>query len=396
MSAPVTAGPDEGGDPAAPRLRDGLQRCLAVFAATRIGLFLLSVMGVGLTGVPAGQPIGVPGWAAPPMGPGWHLLFTATERQDALWFLRIATHGYRTGDTSAAFFPLYPGAIKGVSLLTFGHPLLAALLVSNACFLGALILLYDLTAREFSKDVAGRSIVLLALFPTAFFLMAPYSESLFLLLALASFRSARMHRWGWAAVFALLATLTRSVGIVLAPALLVEAIQQWRAGGRPLPRAVAASAAPAVGLGLVFAGWWRWGGDALAPLHVQSAWRPRFSLPWASLWRGLRFADLYGSYWLLDAVVVVAAIVALVAGIRRVRATYLVFAAGALVLPLFAEFPDRPLLSMPRFICVLFPVIWVPSLLAERRPWVHTVAIASFAAGFGLFAVLFVNWQYVF
>src|SRR5947208_3083273 len=118
MSTPVAE--DQREDPPEPRVREGLRRCLRVFAATRIGLFVLSVMGVGLTAVPPGQPTGVPGWAAPPMGPGLHLLFTATERQDALWFLRIATHGYRSGDSSAAFFPLYRATIKAVSFLTFG------------------------------------------------------------------------------------------------------------------------------------------------------------------------------------------------------------------------------------------------------------------------------------
>jgi len=393
MSAePGTPQEDERADP---RIGDGVGHCLLVFAGTRIGLFVLSLMGVGLTGIPQGQPTGVPGWAPPPLDSGWHLLFTATERQDALWFLRIATQGYRKTDTSAAFFPLYPAVVKGVSFLTFGHPLLAALLVSNACLLGALILFYDLTAREFSTAVARKSVLLLAIFPTAFFLMAPYSESLFLLLALATFRAARTERWGWAAGFALLATLTRSVGIVLAPALLIESVHQWRDGARFLPRA-AASAAPALGLGLVFAAWWRWGGDALAPLHVQAAWRPHAGAPWATLWHGLVSAYRYQSYWLLDAVVVFAALAALIAGARRIRPTYLVFALGALTLPLFAEFPDRPLLSMPRFACVVFPVVWVPAIWSERREWVHTTTVTAFAAGYGLFAVLFMNWQYVF
>ena len=48
-----------------------------------------------------------PGWPAHAVTPGWHNVFTSWEREDALWFLRIATGGYDDGDGSAAFFPLF-------------------------------------------------------------------------------------------------------------------------------------------------------------------------------------------------------------------------------------------------------------------------------------------------
>ena len=82
---------------------------------------------------------------------GWQGVFTAFERQDALWFLRIATTGYAAGDGSAAFFPLYPLVVRAVSWIVGGHPLFAAMLVSNLAFFGSLVVLYDLTVREFSE-----------------------------------------------------------------------------------------------------------------------------------------------------------------------------------------------------------------------------------------------------
>jgi hypothetical protein len=393
------AAPSPGPEAAATaaRLRDGLRPCLTVFLGARTLLFALSAFGVGLAQVPPGQPTSVPGWAAPALGPGWHTLFTAMERQDALWFLRIATQGYRSTDMSAAFFPLYPAAIRVVSLLTFGHPLFAATVVSNLCFLGALILLHDLTRQEFgSAAVAGRAVLLIAVFPAAFFLMAPYSESLFLLLSVAAFRSARRDRWGWAALFGLSAALTRSVGIALAPALAVEAVHQWRSDGRGLWPRLAVSLAPVAGLGLVFGLWWRRSGDALAPIHVQAGWRPYFGWPWATFWHGIRQANLFQSYWLLDALLVSLAVVSLLAGVLRLRPSYLVYALVSLALPLFAEYPDRPFLSMPRFLCVIFPLFWMPARWAERRPGFGTATVVAFAAGFGLFAVLFMNWLYIF
>ena len=228
-----------------PRLRNGLRPCIVTFIGVRIGLIVLAALAAGL--IPARDAVSVPGWIAPPIGHGWHNIFTALERQDALWFLRIATSGYARADGSAAFFPLYPLLIRAVSWLVGGRPLLAATLVSNVAFFGSLLVLYDLTARELSEAVARRTIVYIAIFPTAFFFFAPYSESVFLLLALIAFRQARRDRWASAALAGALAALTRSIGIVLAPALIVMAVEQYRAHGGRLWARVAAGAAVVLG-----------------------------------------------------------------------------------------------------------------------------------------------------
>ena len=131
MSEPETA-------TASPRLRDGVRPCLVVFVAVRIALLVLAALAVGL--FPARDAVNVPGWMAPPLAHGWHGIFSAFERQDALWFLRIAATGYRPGDGSAAFFPLFPLVVRAVSFLVGGRPLLAATLVSNASFFGSLVL----------------------------------------------------------------------------------------------------------------------------------------------------------------------------------------------------------------------------------------------------------------
>src|SRR3990170_7008010 len=169
-------------------LRTGFVFALKVFLGVRVGLFVLGLLSPGL--FPPLDPVSVPGWPARPLpDPGLHNLFTAWERFDGLWFLRIADEGYRTADGSAAFFPLYPLLVRFVSVLLWGRPLAAALLVSNAALLGALALVYDLTRAEVSDAAARTTVVLLCVFPTAFFWFAPYSESLFLLLAVAALRS---------------------------------------------------------------------------------------------------------------------------------------------------------------------------------------------------------------
>ena len=179
--------------------------------------------------------------------------------------------------------------MRAVSWLLGGHPLLGALLVSHVAFFGSLLVLYDLTTREFSEPVARRAIVYIAIFPTAFFFFAPYSESLFLLLSLVAFREARLGRWAGAALAGALAALTRSLGIVLAPALIVMALEQRRDDAPLWPKLVAAVA---VFLGpLAYLGWWSVAhSDALAPIHAQANWQREAAIPTTTLWNAAKLA----------------------------------------------------------------------------------------------------------
>ena len=393
----VEAAPSEAGTQAPGRdvrLRDGLVFCFWVFLAVRVGLSLLSVVGSHL--IPPLDPVQVTGWHVGPVTVGWHNLFTATERQDALWFLRIGTSGYAPHDGSAAFFPLYPMAIRAVAWLPGVGPLGAALLISNAAFYAALVFLHGLTRMEFSPETARASVLCLAIFPTAFFFLAPYTEAPFLLLSVAAFWFARRNRWAAAALAGALAAATRSVGILILPALAVEAVLQWRQQGRPLvPRLVAAlNVADGPLLYLLY--WKVHFHDTWAPLHAQGNWGRKWTLPWLTLGHAVENANRYGTYWLIDLLVVGIVLVAVLAGIRMLRLSYLTYAALSLLLPMTDPFPPRPLMSMPRFVAVIFPAFWVIGRAVTRRRIPEALVIGVFAAGWSLLAVLFINWHFIF
>lgn len=382
------------------RLREALRAVLPTFLVVRLGSFVIGLLSVGL--FPPLDGVSVPGWPAPPTpDPGWHAAFTAWERFDALWFLRIAERGYATGDGSAAFFPLYPMTVRLVSTLLGGRPFAAALLVSNVSFLLALAALFDLTRRERSEPVARSAVLLLCTFPTAFFFLAPYSEPLFLLLAVLSLRAARRGRWAAAGAAGLGAALARSVGVILAAALAAEAIQRRRDGEPDLLRGLLAAAATASGTLIYLLTWQVRSGDLLAPLHQQATWQRSFSWPWSTLVQATRFAFRYvgqtnGPYWLIDWVLVLPVLAVSLLVLTRYRWAFSVYLWGGLLLPLTFVFPDRPLMSMPRFVLPLFPAFWVAAEILERRRIPSWIAAAVGAAGIGLLLPLFVNWYYIF
>jgi hypothetical protein len=378
-----------------PVLRGGVRTCVLVFIALRAGISLLSVLGVGL--VPLLKPgVGVPGWPAPDVTAGWHNALGALERQDALWFLRIADAGYRPDDGSAAFFPLYPLLVRAATALTGGRSLLAALLVSNAAFLAALIVLYALTTLERSEAQARTTIVLVAIFPTSLFFLAPYSESTFLLLSVAAFWFARRDRWALAALASALAAMTRSIGIVLLPALLVEAVLQHRERGAALAPRVTASFATLAGPGLVALYWAVAFDRPLAPIDAQERWEREAMFPLRTVWEGVVSAARDLDVWLLDALVVGVIVACLLAGLGRLRSSYSVYAWVSLAVPLAYPFPSRPLLSVPRFSAVIFPAFWALAELLGRGRLPSAAVTATLAAGLAICTILFVNWYDIF
>lgn len=402
MTVTTVSDPAEGatGDAERRRVREGVRYCLRVFLGVRVGLFVLGLLAIAV--VPPLDPVSVPGWLAHPLpDPGWHNLFTVWERFDALWFLRIAAEGYRSTDGSAAFFPLFPLAVRAVSFAIGGHPLAAGFVVSNLSILGAFIVLYFLTASELSERAARTTVLFLAIFPTSFFFFMPYSESLFLLLAVTAFWAARRDRWFLAAVVAALAVATRSVGIVLAPALAVEAVHQWaERRARVVPR-LAAAAFAATGMLAYLAYWGAKTGDWLVPVNQQANWERHANWPWSTLVEGTRFAFRYlgntnGGYWLLDWAIVVPMLAVSTYAMFRLRPSYGVYLWGGLLIPLSFIFEDRPLLSMPRFVLPLFPAFWGLTLAAERLRIPRSAVVAVGAVGLGLLVVLSVNWYYIF
>ena len=381
------------------RILRAVRFCLLAFVGLRLAMFLIGLFGVAL--FPPLHQVGVPGWAANPPDPGWQNVFTAWERFDALWFLRIGDTGYRLGDGSAAFFPLYPLAIRGLSFVMGGHPLAAATLVSNAAFCGALIVTYLLTTSELSERVARNTILLMCLFPTAHFFLMPYSESLFFLLSVAAFWGARRGRWVVAGAAGALAALTRSIGFVLAPALLIEALHQRNEGrGRAWP-GVLAAAATLCGLLAYLAYWGLRAGEWLAPVTRQANWQREFSWPWVTLWNGTgdafgHLGEGFGGYWLIDWLILVPMLAASVYAVIRLRPSYAAYLWCSLLIPLTFVFPDRPLMSIPRFVLPLFPAFWGLELGLERLHVPRAPVLAAEAAGLGILSVLTINWYYIF
>lgn len=158
--------------------------------------------------------------AGPSPTTSWSAIFHYIGGWDASLYVEIARSGYDTL-AMAAFSPLLP-LLEHVGLVAGMDPVWAGILISNIAFFLALGCLRVLVEREWGAAVAQRTTLYLALFPTAFFFALGYTESLFLLLSVAAFLALRQHRWILAGLFAALATLARSQGILLVLPIAIE------------------------------------------------------------------------------------------------------------------------------------------------------------------------------
>jgi hypothetical protein len=293
--------------------------------------------------------------------------------------------------------------------------------ISLLAFFGALTYLYLFTRDSIGDDKARCALWLTASYPFAFFFGAIYTESLFLLGAIGTFYHFTRQEFGRAALWGLLAGLTRLNGCLLSIPIALLAILRWLpgaaggAGGPPggkevkevsevkevhggIARVLATVAMPVVGLLLYAAFIWRLTGDPTLFAAAQAAWgrRPQsLAALVAQQYSIIAGGGLSGyvatpGYDVLNAIGALFALVTVWPVARRVGPAYAVF----MLINIVPALATGGLLSAGRFSAVLFPAfIWLADAVrpAHRAGWV-----ATFAAFQAYNAALYYTWRPLF
>jgi hypothetical protein len=387
--------------------------------ASRLLVWVAAVVAVLVFGLSGRAPDFDPAGVTLPFGHTGDVLAAPLGRWDSVWYLAIAGGGYGDG-AREAFFPLYPLLVR-IAGAPLGSALVGGALASTALLGAALVLLHRLVALDHDRAVARNAVLVTALFPMSFFFSAVYSESLFLALSVGAVYAARLDRWAWAGILGALAAATRSAGVVLLVPLAL--IYLWGAGSprlrpcRPLRADVLWLALVPLGLAAYCAFLALEGLDAFAPFHAQEIWLRSFAGPFGGVWDGavaawdgarqllsgarepVYFAPAGGDPFLvarhnieLFAWLVLGA--AAVAGaLRRLPAAYGAYLVAALALPLSYPVGPQPLMSLPRFFAVLFPLaIWL-ALWMTGRAWRERLVVGAFTAGLALYTGIFATWH---
>lgn len=344
-----------------------------------------------------------------PLAPmGLNLLAAPFQRWDVIWYEVIATRGYSSNDLSTAFFPLYP-LVTRLLMVFGGGAVLTGLIVSTVAVAAAFILFYNISQQLYDRRSARLGLIAWAVFPTSFFLFAPYAEGLFVLCALASLEAARRKNWLVAGLVGGLAGLTRSPGAWLLVSLGIEWLSQARTMAwktrvfsfLPLALVPLEVALYMLYLQLAF-------GDAFLWLRALAVWETSFIFPTEALFltgQAILFGDPgFAANNIVDLGTALFVLALVLVGTlnSKIRLPLVYIAYGLLftLLPLgttahASNFDLIPLGSTGRRIMVVFPAFIVAGVLLNKGRLFIPIYMAI---AFGLQLVLmyvFVNWLWV-
>ncbi|MFJ2162046.1 hypothetical protein [Streptomyces sp. NPDC087856] len=347
-----------------------------------------------------------------------------TARWDALWYTRVADLGYGyevrlpNGDvhSNLAFFPLLPWlerALHAVSPLSYAD---GGFVVSLLASLAAAWGIFAVAEHVYGRRAGVCAVLLWAVLPVGIVQSMAYSESLFTALAAWSLYVVLTGRWLTAGTLALLAGLTRPVGLAVVAAVWVAGIVSFASSSTAstavTPSASTAapsfvrdrSAAPAPGargwrraLGMLIAplgaaGYVLWvghrtGKGPLGYLDVQAGWRNGFDGGAAfARFVGEKFTSFPSALAGVGLIVGVGLVLWLyVVGVRQGQPLPLLVYTGvvtALALCASSYFGSKPRLLMPAFPLLLPLALALARARTSRSAWVvGGVAVASAVYG---------------
>jgi hypothetical protein len=314
-------------------------------------------------------------------------LLAIWQRFDTNWYLKIAQSGYSENDGSTAFFPLYPLLVSYFGFF-LGDNLLAALLVSNAALLGALVLFYKLAAGYFEVGVVQRSLFYLVLFPTSFFFFAAYTESLFLLLALASLLGAQRKRWLWAVLFGGLAALARLQGVLM----FIPLFYMWwhQTGKRHWVYAMILALIPLSTLAFLLYTRLSLIGTYQNTLNAIFVW------PWMNILAAVGML-IRGRGTLVDIFnLLVTVLFGILCGLAwyQLPREWFFYSIAMFLAPLFRMTTLQPLVGMAPYVLLLFPLFFLFGKWG-RKPWVNRLIVyVGFLVSL-YFSAQFFTWGWV-
>lgn len=371
--------------------------------------------------------------AAPPVIPDWFLYQTPSRvsyevslpqgaplegwlepwrRFDTTWYTHLALTGYTPNTVGIVFPPGYPLLIAPLAPL-LGSAMLAAITVSNAACLSAFILLYRLIERHTGeRRLARLTLLLFASYPAGFFLLAGYTESLFLALALGALTAAEDRRWRVSALCSLLVGIVRIQGFLIALPLAWIAYQQVRRERRASLPMVVALAAPLVSIGAyllylnanamgILDDAWRseWRAITVAPWVTVAAFLERAVAGRTLIHENRDAASVLFMLLMLLSLLWGALRQSLSSGkpnaLRLPHVMYLLYSVPPFVLFLMRYVPNEAQFnSVTRYSIMLFPCFIAAAVLLRSRIVLVLVSLVLWYGQFDLVAQ-FVRWQWV-
>ncbi len=339
------------------------------------------------------------------------LLLGPWQRFDALHYTRIAAQGY-SDESDSVFPPLFPLLIKTLSFPTGNNhatQMFWGMLIANLAAWGLFILFHYIASQELGAEAGTRTLIYFATFPTAFFLYAPYTESLFLLLALGSLWLAKHGRFWGAGILGFIATLTRNTGVLLVIPL---AYQYWhiclghgkwkieppRWSRQLIGKGIAISL-PGIAFLLFVFYRWTMGLPSLGRIY-NDYWFQQTGLPGSDLLRALNTMFLGGTarmgeltLW-FDFFIAIFLLVTTILAFKQLGMMWGLYSAVMLFFIFLPTSDLKPLYSFSRYALAFFPTFLLLGKWGQN-PWINRLILYSSIILYLYFSGQFFIWGWV-
>lgn len=313
--------------------------------------------------------------------------FKSLSNWDGGHFLGIAEFGYQE-KFQYAFFPLYPLLIRGVNYMINNY-LVTSLTISILSAFFAIHILYNLISLDFSKKFAENAVLTLLIFPTSFYFLTAYSESLFLLLTVSTFYFARKNKLFLATISASLSSATRLVGLATVLGFLVEVWLIWGINKKNWYVFLSLTGFIIYSLFL-----YNQTGDPFYFITAEKHWLRSLSVP------GFGFLETFRSLAIpgfleknfsafMDLIFAIFGLGLMIRSFRFLPPAYSFYGLASIILPLFTP----SLSSMPRFLLPIFPIFIL--IVFVKREYIGFAYQLISIMLLSIFTALFINGYWV-
>ncbi|MFC1711806.1 hypothetical protein ACFLZ1_04450 [Patescibacteria group bacterium] len=332
-----------------------------------------------------------------PTFPYWDTILSKLSPYQFIWhwanfdgphYLTIANEGYLKTNYIQAYFPLYP-VLTGILGKIFSNTLAAGLVISYTSFILAVIVFKKIIRLEKLDKLKISPFIFLLLFPTSFYFISLYSESLFLLLSLLSFLYMLRKKWFLSAIFISLASGTRLVGIFIVPALLWEYFKSQpkkeKKNKKVLVKAAFLSIVSILGFVIYSLYLNNHFDDPFYFASVQNAFgasrqTDKLILLYQVVWRYIKMILTMDRTSLMfytivqEFVLSIFALFVLLWGvIKKVRTSFLIYGFLSFILPtLTGNFS-----SMPRYLALIFPIYFILARIKSKKLKLFILSLSS-------------------
>lgn len=336
------------------------------------------------------------------------------NRWDAPNYIDIADKGYAgcTEDGEhlfLVFFPLYPWLVRLLHIVIADWELVC-LIISTLAYTAGACFFYALLSEEYGRRIAGKSLVLLSVYPFAFFFGGMMTESLFFCTMLAGFYCVKKHYWLAAGIVGILCSLCRVQGVLLFGVAGIEFFVWYKPfsmlkqkKGKELlkllfTKGICLFLIPVGNLVYFYINYRVEGNPFQFSVYQEEHWyhsTTYFTNALKEIW-GYAFAEstkntMTASIWIPELILFALALILMFYGLRRHPLKYTAFLFVYTIINYSVTF----LISGGRYMSCAFPLFMVLGEILDRHPKIYNVAVAVSSMLFAIYMAGFLSWKQI-